>query len=219
MEQLAKAIIGVMNDVKNIEKNMQVGNGSFAYKGVADKDVKQKIGEAMQKHGLAMIPTSVESYAQTERWEEAGKQKQSTFTEVKTKYLLLHTSGQSIEVAGYGHGIDSGDKGAGKATTYALKYALLYLYMVPTGNIDDADNSHSEELPKSKVSIPYVAPKPAKVVTLPDLPEDKWVNVVDMIKNNKELGLTEIIKRISTKYSINPETKTRIENEFKSQRS
>jgi hypothetical protein len=219
MEQLVKAIIGVMNDVKSIEKNMQVGSGSYGYKGVADKDVKQKIGEAMQKHGLAIIPTSVEPNVQIERWEEGGKQKQSTFTEVRTKYLLIHESGQSLELSGYGHGIDSGDKGAGKATTYALKYALLYLFMVPTGNIDDADNSHSEELPKSKVVPVYVAPKPVKAVTLPDLPEDKWVNVVDMIQNNKELGLTEIIKRISTKYSINTETKTRIENEFKSQRS
>jgi hypothetical protein len=219
MEQLVKAIIGVMNDVKSIEKNMQVGSGSYGYKGVADKDVKQKIGEAMQKHGLAIIPTSVEPNVQIERWEEGGKQKQSTFTEVRTKYLLIHESGQSLELSGYGHGIDSGDKGAGKATTYALKYALLYLFMVPTGNIDDADNSHSEELPKSKVVPVYVAPKPVKAVTLPDLPEDKWVNVVDMIQNNKELGLTEIVKRISTKYSINPETKTRIENEFKSKRS
>lgn len=219
MEQLVKAIIGVMNDVKSIEKNMQVGSGSYGYKGVADKDVKQKIGEAMQKHGLAIIPTSVEPNVQIERWEEGGKQKQSTFTEVRTKYLLIHESGQSLELSGYGHGIDSGDKGAGKATTYALKYALLYLFMVPTGNIDDADNSHSEELPKSKVVPVYVAPKPVKAVTLPDLPEDKWANVVDMIQNNKELGLTEIVKRISTKYSINPETKTRIENEFKSQRS
>ena len=218
MEQLAKAIIGVMNDVKSIEKNMQVGNGSYGYKGVADKDVKQKIGDAMQKHGLAMLPISVEPNVQIERWEESGKQKQSTFTEVRTKYLLLHTSGQSIEVAGYGHGIDSGDKGAGKATTYALKYALLYLFMVPTGNIDDADGVHSEELsaPRGKVAPVYVAPKPAKVVTLPDVPESKWKEVAAYISENKSLGLTEILKRVGTKYSISSETKTKIENEFKS---
>jgi len=48
-------------------------------------------------------------------------------------------------VAGYGHGIDTQDKGAGKATTYALKYTLLYLFLVPTGKIDDADNDHSDE--------------------------------------------------------------------------
>ena len=117
-------------------------------------------------------------------------------------------------------GIDVNRKGMdvgqsfGASSSYARKYALSGLLLIDDSNLDpDASNDHSDKKPV------YVAPKPAKVVTLPELPEDKWVNVVDMIQNNKELGLTEIIKRISTKYSINPETKTRIENEFKSQRS
>ena len=51
------------------------------------------------------------------------KSKQSVFTDAHTKYLLLHTSGESIELSGYGQGVDTQDKGAGKATTYALKNA------------------------------------------------------------------------------------------------
>lgn len=117
-------------------------------------------------------------------------------------------------------GIDPNRKGMdigqsfGSSSSYARKYALSGLLLIDDSYLDpDASNDHSDKKPV------YVAPKPAKVVTLPELPEDKWVNVVEMIQNNKELGLTEIIKRISTKYSINPQTKTRIENEFKSQRS
>jgi len=156
MKEIAKAIIAVMNEVKGIEKSMTVGTGNNSYKGVADQDVKQIIGEAMAKHGLCMLPVSVVAKTQIDRWEEvdsyakvAGtmKTKQSVFTEVKTKYLLIHTSGESIELSGYGHGIDSQDKGAGKATTYALKYALLYTFLVPTGKIDDSDNTHSDAIP------------------------------------------------------------------------
>lgn len=117
-------------------------------------------------------------------------------------------------------GIDPNRKGMdigqsfGSSSSYARKYALSGLLLIDDSYLDpDASNDHSDKTPV------FVEPKPAKVVTLPDLPEDKWINVVDMIKNNKELGLTEIIKRISTRYSINPETKTRIEDEFKSQRS
>jgi hypothetical protein len=33
---------------------------------------------------------------------KAMKYKQSVFTEVMTKYILLHTSGEFIEIAGYG---------------------------------------------------------------------------------------------------------------------
>ena len=157
MENLSKAIIAVMNDVKGIEKSMTVGEGRMSYKGVPDKEVKKIIGASMAKNGLSMLPIDVEASTKIERWEEADysgkiKTKQSVFTEVKTKYLLLHTSGESLQISGYGHGVDSQDKGAGKATTYALKYALLYSFLVPTGDIDDADSMHSQEIetPKPK---------------------------------------------------------------------
>lgn len=151
MEQLAKAVLAVMHEVKGIEKSMTVGSGANAYKGVPDKEVKRIIGEAMHKHGLCILPIGVEPKTQIERWTENSqygeKQKQSVFTEVSTKYLLLHSSGESVELQGYGHGTDTQDKGAGKATTYALKYTLLYTFLTPTGTIDDADNTHSDEIP------------------------------------------------------------------------
>jgi hypothetical protein len=60
---------------------------------------------------LSILPTDIESKIQIDRWEEVDtysksvpkdmKSKQSVFTEVKTKYILMHTSGESIEIAGY----------------------------------------------------------------------------------------------------------------------
>lgn len=150
MKNLAKAINSVMNEVKGIEKNSNVGSGSYAYKGVSDKDVKKTIGDAMSKNGLSLLPIDIDSKTTIERWTETyngnEKQKQLVFSEVKTKYLLLHESGESVELCGYGHGTDTMDKAAGKATTYALKYALLYSFLVPTGSIDDTDKTHSEEI-------------------------------------------------------------------------
>jgi len=59
----------------------------------------------------------------------------------------LHESGESIELAGYGHGVDPQDKGAGKATTYALKNCLLYTFLTPVGKIDDTETTHSDNIP------------------------------------------------------------------------
>lgn len=162
--ELAKAIISVMKDVKGIEKSMTIGSGSNSYNGVSDKDVKNAIGKSMEKYGLCLIPIEVEPTLQIDRWEQEDfyngkssgmKQKQSVFSSVKTKYLLIHESGEYMEVSGYGHGTDSQDKAAGKATTYALKYAMLYTFMVPTGKIDDADAVHSDDIetPKTPVKI------------------------------------------------------------------
>lgn len=170
MKNLAKAVIKVMKAVKSIDKGLEVGSGRNTYKGVADKDVKQVIGKAMQEAGLCILPLEVDPTTTIERWTEktnyGDKQKQSILTEVKTKYLLLHESGESQIIEGYGHGIDSQDKGAGKATTYALKYALLYTFLTPTGHIDDTDAHASEDIeapykPTETKAAPPAAAKPS----------------------------------------------------------
>ena len=150
MKNLIKAVIAVMNEVKGIEKSMTVGDGKMSYKGVPDQEVKKIIGTAMAKNGLCILPIGIKPTIKIERWEEPNykgeiKQKQTVFTEVLSTYLLMHESGEFQEICGYGHGVDSQDKGAGKATTYALKYALLYLFLVPTGDIDDTDSVHSQD--------------------------------------------------------------------------
>lgn len=203
---LAKAVIAVMKAVKGIDKSMTVGTGSNSYKGVADKDVKLAIGDAMEKNGLCLLPIEVDAKTQVDRWEETNqygtKMKQNVFVEATTKYLLLHESGESQVIAGYGNGVDSQDKAAGKATTYALKYALLYTFMVPTGKIDDADNTHSEaiETPQTK----------AKKETTTDLP---WLNdtdavfpqIVEAIKSGKRT-----IAQIRTKYKVSKDTEAKL---------
>jgi hypothetical protein len=187
MENLAKAIIAVMQEVKGIEKTMTIGTGSSAYKGVPDQEVKKIIGDSMAKNGLCILPIGVKPKIQIDRWEETAydnyqkkevtKQKQSVFTEVTTEYLLLHTSGESQVLSGYGHGIDSQDKGAGKSTTYALKYVLLYTFLVPTGKIDDSDNTHSDNIqipnikPKQPIQQPTVDEVNAKIINAKNLSE------------------------------------------------
>ena len=155
-DKIAKAVIEVMKAVKGMEKNSDVGAGHSSYKGTKDSDVKEVFNEEMSKAGLCIVPIDIDEEMTLSRWEEEQtwngekqiKQKQSVFTKVKTKYLLLHESGQSLELVGYGHGVDAQDKGAGKATTYALKNCLLYTFLTPVGKIDDTETTHSEEIPE-----------------------------------------------------------------------
>ena len=158
MKNLIKAVNAVMPEVSNIEKNLNVGAGKASYKGVADKDVKYLVSKSMQKHGLAIFPIKIDPKLSIERWQEdtnyGPKQKQQVFSEVLVTYKLIHESGEEIELQGYGHGVDSQDKSAGKATTYAMKYALLYTFMIATGEIDDADTTHSEATPQAPAKLP-----------------------------------------------------------------
>lgn len=193
-KEIAKAIAAVMIEVEGIEKSMKVGDGNYSYQGVPDQEVKKIIGASMKKNGLCIVPISVDAKTEVSRWEykykDTTSQKQQIFTEVSTKYLLIHTSGQTLEISGYGHGVDSQDKSAGKATTYALKYALLYTFLVPTGNIDDSDTKHSKVM-----NVP-----PSKELIEKDSP--KWLEVVDYLENQG--GLLQTVLN-SKKYKFSEE--------------
>lgn len=209
IDELVKAVVQVMGQVKNIEKSMTVGEGKMSYKAVSDKDVKIAVGNAMSKAGLSIIPIDVQPTTKIERWEEVDynnkmKTKQSVFTEVVTTYLLTHISGQYVTVKGYGHGVDSQDKGAGKATTYALKYALLYTFLVPTGDIPDTDTMVSNN------AVPQSANKPAVEKQNLVVGDANWEKVTHYIVDNMGLPTDQVIKNLSIKYKISEAVKKEI---------
>ena len=191
MKEISQAILKVMKSVKGMEKNSNVGSGGNAYNGTKDQDVKEVFNKALEENGLCILPIDIEETTKIDRWEEvdqwskatpkAMKQKQSVFTKVKTKYLLLHTSGESIELAGYGHGVDPQDKAAGKATTYALKNCLLYTFLTPVGKIDDTETTHSENI-ETPMSKPTPKPEPVKKTPLTDV---KFASALTTIAEGK----------------------------------
>ena len=204
--KIAAAIISVMKAVKGMEKNSKVGAGTqSAYNGTKDQDVKEVFNEELAKNGLCILPIGIEESTQVDRYEETNnygtKTKQSVFTKVKTKYLLLHTSGESIELAGYGHGVDSQDKGAGKATTYALKNCLLYTFLTPVGKIDDTEETHSEEIKTPQQKKEVVKKSPVKV----PLPLEK----IDAINKALQEG-KQTLASLEAFYTISPEAREKL---------
>lgn len=215
MKQLVKAVLGVMQDIKGIEKKAKVGSGSHAYDGVKDQDVKKSVGDAMVKHGLVIFPISIEAEAETFRWTEQNngyeKQRQSVVTKVDTKYLLVHESGESQEIVGYGHGVDSQDKSAGKATTYALKYALLYTFMVATGSIDDTDTTHSNDIetPKNVQTTKSEAKPVEKQKLIKD--SDLWLQVINRLEKNPSKISMALLEEF---YDIRETEKQILQNQY-----
>lgn len=179
-QNLVLAINQVMSEVRGVEKSLTVGTGNNSYAGVSDKDVKELLQPALVRAGLVLLPIKIEPTVNIDRWEtienwggkEITKKKISVFTEVKVKYLLQHVSGESIELESYGHGIDSQDKSAGKSTTYALKYLLIYMFLIPTGAIDDTDKTHSDDGTRIKNEIKTISP-------------DDWAKALQLVRTGK----------------------------------
>ena len=132
---LVAAINEVMREVKYLQKT---GHNKFhGYKYASEADMKAALQPAMAKHGLALLPVAID-YATTEV-QKTAKGKEQYRTDMRVKFKLLHSSGESEVVEVVGCGIDGEDKGAYKAMTGAIKYALHTAFLVPTGEDPEQD--------------------------------------------------------------------------------
>lgn len=79
--------------------------------------------------------------------DQYGKVK-TTFVDVikmTVDIVDIETPADKITIESFGRGVDAGDKGFGKAMTYARKYALLNIYKIATGVDPDQEPSKSIE--------------------------------------------------------------------------
>lgn len=140
-------IQAVSNDIKNIEKNMTVGKGAYAYKAVQDIDVTLEAKRAETKYGLVSIPVRQELVRSdiVKTMKDYGSEGVQYVDIVKMtlRIVNLEDPTEFVEVESFGRGLDSGDKGFGKASTYARKYAILNAYKIATG--EDPDTEKSKE--------------------------------------------------------------------------
>lgn len=150
----------VSNEIKNIEKNLTVGKGNYAYKAVQDIDVTLEVKEAESKHGLVSIPIKQELVkSEIIRVVKEGGGESINYMDIikmTLRIINLDNTSEYIDVESFGRGLDPGDKGFGKASTYARKYALLNAYKIATG--EDPDEN------KSKVQTPATVDEVKNIV-------------------------------------------------------
>lgn len=136
----------ISNDIRNIEKNMTVGQGNNAYKAVSDIDVVLEVKKAETKNRVVSIPIKqelVKTDIVKTIIDNSGREaiKYVDVVKMTLRIIDLDDTTQYIDVESFGRGVDSADKGFGKASTYARKYALLNAYKIATGTDPDADKS------------------------------------------------------------------------------
>ena len=150
---LYQKIQAVSNEVRNITKDMTVGTGNYAYKAVSDLDVTLAVKDAEKLHKIVSIPIKQELLnSDVIRIQKGGNEEKLTFVDtikMTVRIIDLEDTSQFIDIESFGKGIDSGDKGFGKASTYARKYALLNAYKIATGEDPDADKSKDKTTTKT----------------------------------------------------------------------
>ena len=145
---LYQKIQAVSNEVMNIEKDMTVGSGNYSYKAVSDNSVTLQIKKAETKHGVLSIPIKQELVnSEIIKQQKNGKESILCIDTIKMtlRIIDLDDTKEFIDVESFGKGVDNGDKGFGKASTYARKYALLNAYKIATGEDPDAEKNKDIE--------------------------------------------------------------------------
>jgi hypothetical protein len=135
-----------------VAKNLTVQTGkSSSYKAVGERDIIDAVKPLEHKYGVISFPVSREilddTMLESEGTDYKGNPvKRTTFyIKIRTKYRFVNIDKPEdfIETETISDGIDSGDKGGGKAMTYGDKYALMKVYKISTG--EDPDQKASEE--------------------------------------------------------------------------
>lgn len=142
---------GVTAELQTVAKNLMVETGKGkGYKAVSERDIIDAVKPLETKWGIYSYPCSrvvLESQTLESESEYNGKitKKTTFFTRIETTYRFVNVENpeEYIETVTFAEGIDSQDKGSGKAMTYADKYALMKAYKISTG--DDPDQNASTE--------------------------------------------------------------------------
>lgn len=162
-------MLAISNELEAVNKSFMVevskGRG---YKAVSEADILSAVKPLEEKYGIYSYPQSrtiIESKNQSVV--DGEKTKLIYFERIETTYVFVNVENptETISMVSYGDGIDSGDKGVGKAMTYADKYALMKAYKIITGEDPDKEASKSyQEKKEPKEETKFATEKQLELV-------------------------------------------------------
>lgn len=131
---------------------LQKKNEGFQYKYVSSSDTLKALRGAMDEQQLLLIPEvlshEIREYETIKEVSgKADKKGMSYFTDLTIQYTWIDTedpAGDKVVCQWCAQGVDTGEKGVGKALTYGEKYFLLKFFNIPTDK-DDPDANQPEE--------------------------------------------------------------------------
>lgn len=129
------------------------GNG---YNAVSEADIINAVKPLETKYGVYSYPVTRDIVDSDILESETQNGKKSTFfSRIRTVYRFVNIDfpDDYIETVTFSEGIDSQDKGSGKAMTYADKYALMKAYKISTGEDPDKEASRDEHYERLVCSV------------------------------------------------------------------
>lgn len=132
-----------MQDVQYLAKDDHIKFNKTNYRAISEEKVTSTVRESLLKNGLVILPVNQEH------------KREGTLSTVDTTYKIVDIeTGEHELIVSSGSGVDTQDKGVGKAMTYSYKYLLLRTFAIPTG--EDPDKISSAELDAQQEQIELI---------------------------------------------------------------
>jgi hypothetical protein len=131
--------------VNKIIKDMDINFGSIKnYKEIRHDQVTEMIRKQLIAQRLLSVVRVIDHNQDGNRAE----------VDVEVEFIDVDNPESSMKVRGFGYGIDTQDKGPGKAISYAVKYIYLKTFCLLTGDDPERDNIDHEPRDKTTFTKP-----------------------------------------------------------------
>lgn len=170
-------VAAITAELGTVAKNLKVEvSKKNSYKAVSERDIIDAVKPLEEKYRVYSYPSDRriidDEILEGEKTDYNGNPVKTTtfFTRIQTTYTFVNidNSEDRFSTIVFSEGIDTQDKGSGKAMTYADKYALMKAYKISTG--DDPDQEASEPTKYTRTGNGYKnAPAPAPASANPPL--------------------------------------------------
>lgn len=144
----------VRDECTPVAKDKEVGSGNFAYKVATHEDLNKMLRPLLVKYGLVDF-VSIHERSIVDTGKKQG-QKLLPVLRYEGQYIYtvqnIDAPDDNVAILVEGHGEDAGDKGPGKATTYALKTGRSKMFSVTTGE-DEEGRIAEEQIQQPKLEV------------------------------------------------------------------
>lgn len=197
-------------EIRKVCAYLKKENAGYQFKFVSSSQTIGALRSKMDELGVLLVP-KILTHAVKDH--ETKKGDHEFFTELEIEYTWINAedANDRLTVTWYGQGIDSGEKGVGKALTYAEKYFLLKFFQIATDK-DDPDSYQqkngsdhvSDSSPKTsgkKSEKPRAETKPKedpKKEEPKDVLKEKRLKIMSILKEHdvKNGGVKDVLERI-----------------------
>jgi len=175
-----KALIEITKGIGAVEKGRTNTTQGFKFRGI--DDVMNALHTLFADNGIYIRVAEIKTVLREDKAAKSGGV--NIYSVNDYRFVFTAEDGSNIEAWARGEAFDSGDKSSNKAVSIALKYCLIQMFLIPT--LDDKD-------PDNTTPPPIALPTPPPTVKAPksqpdELTEERAIGMIRNAQTKDELA-------------------------------